>query len=327
VTTTDVLAAFTRVREAAETHMEQRDALGLGWSEEAVTEVSIHQGHPRVRVVQFNRHQEGAAVGADYMWWWLDDSPSDMCFGMLVQAKRLSRDGQKWKLDIRHNHGTQYEDLLKTGLQLQVPTMYGVYTGGPTFRAGLPCFHDRQPDCLGCRRMAISMISAYQLDLVFGPTDAATFLFNESMPLEDLVDPRRPAGQVHDLNLPEIPAGPLREFLLEPQDGPREIAKRIFKLVSDTRRGMFSAASAEPITVRGAPVFPEVPEDSGHFRGPYFQHFLQGLRHSPPSYVQELLEQQIFYDVMLGPQTPGIGQAEPPAELRGLVDGVVLISM
>lgn len=327
MTTTEVLAAFTRVREAAESHMEERDALGLGWSEETVTDVSVHQGHPRVRVVQFNRYQEGTAVGADYLWWWLDNTPGGCCFGMLVQAKRLSREGRSWKLDVRHNRGRQYNDLLRTAGQLQVPAMYGVYTGGPTFRAGLPCFHEKQPDCIGCRRMAISMLSAYQLNTRSAPAEAASYLFRSSIPLEDLVDPHRPAGLVRDLNLPKIPAGALREFLLDPQEGPREIAKRIFRYVSDERHLQLSLATAEPIAIPGAPVFPDVPEDRGHYPGPYFRHFLQGLRHSPPSYVRQLLEHQMFYDVALGPLAPAVSQAEPPAELRGLVAGVVLISM
>jgi len=198
------------------------------------------------------------------------------------------------------NDGKQLADLLATSRQLEVPAMYGVYTGGRTFRVDLPCFHDKEPDCLGCRRMAISMISAYELEAVWSPADSATVVLNDSIPLEDLVDPHWPAGAVWDLNLPEIPAGELRDFLVLDQDGPREVAKRIFRAVCTHRAGAYSMASAEPITVPGAPLFPEVPEDRGHFPGPYYRHFLQGLRQSPPTYVEELLRPPTL-DEILGP--------------------------
>ncbi len=123
-----------------------------------------HRGRPQVQVIPFNRRQEGT-IGADYLWWFLDQD-SSASFGMLVQAKRLSRSGERWKVDIRHKHGEQFRDLLATSHQLQVPAMYGIYAGGRVFRANLSCFHGNEPDCLACRRMAISMISAYQLGTV-----------------------------------------------------------------------------------------------------------------------------------------------------------------
>ncbi|RZU24371.1 hypothetical protein EV645_0003 [Kribbella rubisoli] len=94
-----------------------------------------------------------------------------------------------WQIDVRHNHGKQFRPRR---IHLEVPARYGIYTGGRTFRADLPCFHEGQPDCPGCRRTAISMISAHQLTAMLAPTDTATTVFNESIPLEDLVDPRNP---------------------------------------------------------------------------------------------------------------------------------------
>lgn len=87
----DVLTSFTRIREAAEAHMDELDELGHGWAEESVTDVAVHRGHPHVKIVKVSRRQE-ATVGGDYLWWWLDRS-SSLCFGMLVQAKRLTRSG------------------------------------------------------------------------------------------------------------------------------------------------------------------------------------------------------------------------------------------
>lgn len=326
MTTIEALAAFTRIREAAETYMEEMDALDLGWSEETVTDVCVHKGHPTVQVCKFNKGQEGGGVGADYLWWWLDRS-SGVCFGMLVQAKRLTHEGTKWKLDVRHNKGKQYADLLEAATLLEVPAMYGVYTGGPTFRTGLPCIHAKQPECVGCRRMAISMITAFQLSPNFSPADTAETLFDESISLEDLVDPHRSAGPVHDLNLRHIPPGALRDFLLNPQVGPCEVAKRIFHLVSHARLGAFSGPTAQLIAIPGAPLFPDVPNDRGHFPASYFRHILQGLRHSPPRYVEELLERQLFQDLLDGQPEPVADNAPAPAELDGLVDGVVLISL
>lgn len=53
--------------------------------------LAARRGHPHVKVVKLNRLQE-SAVGGDYLWWWLDRS-SSLCFGLLVQAKRLTRSG------------------------------------------------------------------------------------------------------------------------------------------------------------------------------------------------------------------------------------------
>jgi hypothetical protein len=229
---------------------------------------------------------------------------------MLVQAKRLHHQGEGWTVDTRHRDGRQLSDLLATANQLQVPALYSVYTGGQVFRKDLPCFHDKTPDCLRCRRMAISLISAYQLSAVWSPIDTAILVLDESIPLEDLVDPALDAGPVWDLNLPDIGPGALRDFLLQDQHGPREIAKRIFRAVSHHRRMAYSAALAEPIAVPGAPVFPDVPSDPGHFPGPYFAHFLRGLRLSPPPYVLELQE----------------GTPATPA-LTSRIAGVVVVTM
>jgi hypothetical protein len=289
--TSALLEAFRRIREAAESHMDERDQADVGWSEESVTEASTHKGLPQVKVVPFNRNQEGGGIGADYLWWWLDTSSAE-CFGMLVQAKRLARDKTKWKLDIRHEKGKQYAELLSTAAYFNAPAVYAIYTGGLVFRADLPCLHAQGPGCLTCRRMAVSVITAYQLSAVASPADTADLMLNDSIPLEDLVDPDLAAGPVHDLNHPNITSDELRSFLLDEQSGPREIAKRIFKAVSAQRSSSFSAALAESTPVLGAPVFPDAPADPGHFPGPYFPHVLGGLRTAPPDYLFDVLAGQ-----------------------------------
>ena len=287
--------------------MDELDGLGLGWTEETVTEVAIHKGTPFVKTVSFNKGQEGV-VGADWLWWWLD-SKTEECFGMLVQAKRLKREGKNWTLDIRQRKGQQLRDLLASACQLEVPAIYAVYTGGTIFRSDLPCQHGDPPECATCERMAITVTSAYQLCAVHSPRDTATLLLAEGITLEDLVDPDEPAGTVEDLNLDNLEVGELRNFLIEPQTGPREVAKRIFQAVSSHRRGAFSHATAEPMTLAGEKIFREVPLDRGHFPGPYFEHFLSGLRKSPPAYVLDLL-----------------ADAEAPDELQSAIAGVVLIT-
>jgi hypothetical protein len=309
MSTVELLGACTRVRVAAEDHMDGRDRAGLGWAEESVTDAAVHQGLPELRVVQFNRHQE-SRVGADYLWWWLDRD-SDECFGMLVQAKRLHRVGGRWTVDIGHRNGKQLADLLRSADRFQVPAIYSVYTGGPVFRRDLPCFHGKEPDCLGCRRMAISLSSAYQLCASSeSPVDVAGLVLNYSTPLEDLVDPACSPGPIWDVNLTELGPGELRDFLLRAQCGPKEVARRMFKVIADDRRSSFSAALAEPTTVAGAPIFPTVPKDTGHYPGSYFDHFLRGLRWSLPEYVRDLRQ----------------GRAVS-AEISDQVDGVVLVTM
>jgi hypothetical protein len=283
--------------------MDDRDLSGLGWEEESVTNVAIHRGLPEVRVVQFNRQQEGRGVGADYLWWWLDE-PTGECFGMLVQAKRLFLDAERrWIVDVSHREGRQLSDLLHTARQFQVPAMYAVYTGGRVFRHDTACAHSATPGtCIPCRRIAISMISAYQLSTTWDtPSINGLEVFNNSVSLEDLVDPSRSTPDLINMELgSELPTTlrffvhhmtpELGSFLSEAQNGPREIAKRIFEAVLRQRLGSFSAGLAEPLTLAGEAVFRDVPQDRGHYPAPYFEHVLRGLRTSPPSYVIDAIE-------------------------------------
>jgi hypothetical protein len=283
-----LLAAFVRVRSTAESYMDERDRAGLGWAEDVVSALAVHKGQPVVEVVEFNRDQEGRGVGADYLWWWLDRA-SDECFGMLVQAKRLLRHHGRWEVDIRHRAGRQYRDLLATADQFQVPAIYAVYTGGLVFRSSLPCTHQKSLGCITCRRMTISLIAAYQLSTDASAVETAGRVFNESIPLEDLVDPALAAGPVWDLNLPEVGPGSLRDFLINEQQGPQEVARRIFSAVSQRRRRSFAVALAGRVALPSDQVFRQLPSDTGHFPGPYFPHVLQRLRTHPPSYVLDLL--------------------------------------
>lgn len=345
------LAGFTRIRETAEAFMDKRDLAGDGWHEEVVTAVAVTEGRPQIDVVEFSRNQEGLgvnALGADYLWWWIDRATEE-CFGMLVQAKRLKRSGSDWHVDVTHKEGKQLTDLIRTADELQVPAVYAVYTGGLVFREPLACQHDEgatdPPDpsvaCLPCRKMAISMITAFQLTSGwYSPQVTAGLVLGEAVPVEDLVDPTVPSPPVWDLNLREITDPQLRDFLMKRQGGSREIARRIFRKVAEHRRGAFSAASAELLAVPGAPIFADVPEDTGHFPGPYYRHVLQGLRTSPPAYVQslrrpptldEFWEPTSSTDGYIGRMTAASGplsRRRPPPELQDRnIAGIVLITL
>lgn len=335
----EVLAACTRIRRAAERHMDEHDALGLAWDEEGVTSASAHKGHPQVKVVTFNKVQEGKGVGADYLWWWLD-ADSDVCFGMLVQAKRLTRSPvrgeMRWTVHLDHKNGQQLRDLLSASTALGV-RFHEVaaaedrkirFGPSPRLEQGLEdplpgSTAQKNDECPTCRRMAISMISAYELTAVGSPADNTAMILADGTTLEDLVDHEMPAGVVVDRNVWNIAPGPLRDFLIEEQTGPLEIAKKIFKAVCAQRISAHQMGSAVLMQVAGEALFEEVPEDRGHFPGAYYRHFLQGLRGSWPAYVADLVA--AAGEAGDDAQTVTI---PPPVELDGVdIDGVVLVTL
>lgn len=303
-----LLEALTRIRLRAETHMDELDRAGLTWSEETVTEISLPAGLPVVKPVAFNRAQE-AVVGADWLWWWLDSS-SDECFGMLVQAKRV-KSAPKWTVDVSHGAGTQRQRLMEAADYFEVPAIYGMYLGGTVIRKQMGCLHGVANFCLTCARMAITLMPALSLPLSRSKSELFDLTVAEGVPLEDLGDTTKQAGLVKDVNFQQLAKGSaLRSFLLEPQSGPRDVAKQIFRSVSTRRSSQKSAALAERLVVAGEQVFPELPLDHGHFPVPYFPHVLRGLRKNPPDYVRDLLA----------------GFAPPP-EVSSMAAGAVLVMM
>lgn len=347
-----VLAGLGAIRRTAEAFMDKRDSAGDGWTEPEVTTVSVTEGRPHVQVVMFNQNQEGRgpnALGADYLWWWIDESTGET-FGMLVQAKRLTLAGGEWHVDISHRDGAQLRTLLRTAHDLKVPAVYSIYTGGLVYRASMPCLHQSAAagllqaapaapgttpgtgladgqECCRCRRMAISMVTAYQ---VTSSWESAVMTGNvaltESVPLEDLVDPAVPSSPIWDVNLEHLADPELVAFLQRPQVGAREVARRIFRLVATRRAMQFSAAIAEPITVPDSPVFANVPQDPGHFPGPYYAHVLSGLRTRPPTYVDDL--RQTFNTWPGQEPTAPDGTYDRPRVLAGTsVAGMVLVTL
>jgi hypothetical protein len=289
--------------------MEELDQAGLTWSEETVTEISLPMGLPFVKPVMFNRAQE-SAVGADWLWWWLDLS-SGVCFGMLVQAKRVKGGPGKWTVDVSHGGGVQQERLMAVADRFEVPAVYGVYMGGASLRKKMGCLHGGLSPCVACTRMAITLMPALSLPVSRTKSELIDLTVLEGVPLEDLADTARPAGVVKDVNFRQLSAGSeLRAFLVEPQSGPSEVAKQIFRSVSVRRANQKSAAVAERLELVGEQVFSDFPGDRGHFAIPYFPHVLRGLRKNPPNYVRDLL-----------------ADLAVPSEVSEAVDGIVLIAM
>lgn len=128
-----------------------------------------------------------------------------------------------------------------------------------------------------------------------------------SMPLEDFIDPSRADEPVYDLNLDEVEPS-LLDFLLHEQTGARRVARKLFRIISAEQVIDLSVNVADrPVTAADL-VFTDLPPDREHFREPYFRHILRGLRTRVPDYVQDVL----------------VGQP-PPQALTGAVEGMVVV--
>lgn len=314
--------AMVRGRLAVERYfIEITEAIGQPvWHETDATSRLLLAVHPDARYIPFNPNQEGGSktrtgVGADWLWWWI--APSGLCFGLLIQAKNLKRDVSGWSVDFEYRNRRQIIDLLEASDALGVPSAYALYCGPPEYRTGLDCgtSHSDEPDDR-CHRSGVSILPALVANQIaqmaaFDTTGrAAVDAYRWALPLEDLVDPRVGPQIVHDLNL-TVANEDVRDFLTHPQGLPLSIAKKIFAIVSHMRTGQFSSAiPALRESETDAPVFVELPADTGHFGVPYFEHVLRGVRRQPPSYVAEIA-----------------AGGSPPDWLRDLVDGIVVVDV
>ncbi|MFF0721863.1 hypothetical protein [Micromonospora sp. NPDC003816] len=318
-TNLDLHSSLVRGRQAVEAYItECRDQLGeYTWDEEHATVRLTHAAHPVARYIPFTRNQEGgtptsSGTGADWLWWWL--SPTGECFGMLVQAKSLKRVGGRWDVDLNYAKRKQIIDLLNASDLLKVPAVYTLYCGDPAYRPDLTCGGGHTSDALDrCHRSAVCALPALiasqlaTFTALDSPGQAAIEAYQYAFPLEDLADTSLGTPFVDDLNLHHID-GELLEFLTQPQGMPRDIAKKIFGMVSRMRSGQFALAVSERQRVdEDAVVFEDLPTDRGHFGVPYFDHVLRGLRRQPPDYLVAMANGE-----------------DPPPWLSGLVAGIVL---
>ena len=166
------------------------------------------------------------ALGADYLWWFLD--PTDACFGMLVQAKRLTRTRQ---VEGRHppqgrqaaRRPARHCGSARGARRCTASTPVGSCSAN---RSLLPRHASRtdasSADDAGPRPWLPTdgHLDDQRLPAEHGvvhPKTTADLVLTDSLPLEDLVDPDLVTGAVWDMNLREIPPGQLRDFLLKPQ--------------------------------------------------------------------------------------------------------------
>ena len=273
-------AALVRGRVA----VERRWAAGIEQDhepgEEVLTDLLLQAAHPEVLHAWFNQAQEGE-VGADWLWWFVDGGGE--AFGLLVQAKKLVRDGDKWRTGIDYESGgeLQIAKLLRSSDELRVPAAYVLYTGDPTYREGLTCGLDHVDDCDRCARSGTTILSALEAEAYVRTWGSGRDLYQTARPLEDLALPN--SEGVRDLNMASVQAD-LKAFLLVPQSGSRSVAKEVFRRVSRLRSEQFSAAAAD-LDTASVPIFSNLPADRGHMSRPYFRHVLQGLRTELPPAV------------------------------------------
>lgn len=293
----DVRDALKAGREAVDSHVGVRASQGHESREDTLTEILLaNAARPgRVRYAQFNQNEEGA-VGADWLWWFVDDTGEG--FGLLVQAKRLKFDRSQPAIDFGYQSGgeSQMDKLFRAADTFGVPAAYVLYCGDRSFRKDLRCGPEHaEVSCNLCDRAGVSIVAGLcaseavknnapvaVIDL--GGSGAARDAFTASIPLEDLADARPTALQVADPNL-DLVSNELTSFLLTPQAGARQVAKQFFEGVSHVRRSSFSQAAPAPTVVASTPIFDEVPGDTGHFGVAHFGHILRGLRSAPPAEV------------------------------------------
>jgi hypothetical protein len=299
----ELLAVFRAARHGATFQMEKFEATGQAWHEESITDLLLAVASDALAFVQFDKIEE-RATGADWLWWWVDRYGA--AFGMLVQAKRLKK--LPSAIGFRYLKSTQRQRLMETADEFKVAPAYVLYLGTSAFRDGWFCMADRghANPCERCLQAAVSIVPAL-LTTAGGRSarDEMTMALSHAIPLEWLADPGI-ENRVWDLNI-GIADGELQDFLLSPQEGARRVAKMMFERLSRVRTSQLSLAADQLQQTSDDTVFGEVPDDTGHFGVPYYEHVFRGLRPQAPRYV---------YDVLAGRPVP--------AEIQERVAGVVV---
>jgi hypothetical protein len=287
----------------AEEHMRGCERDGSSWREETISELVWQAARPYVMYADFTRREENA-VGADWLWWWIDGFGE--CFGMLVQAKRLHRDGDRWTLNLHANGGEQMKRLFETADLFQVPATYLLYLGTADYRINLKCGPRHKDGCPRCERASVSVMPGLLAPRLDDPRCAAAGALAGSTPLEDLVDPAAQPSTVVTVQLGSIDPQ-LQRFLLRKQNGARAVARLMVERVCKIRIGQFALAVDDSVDTSLA-IFPELPSDRGHFHVPYFPHLLRGLRAELPSYVRDVIAGQL-----------------PPESVTDHIGGIVVV--
>jgi hypothetical protein len=117
---------------------------------------------------------------------------------------------------------------------------------------------------------------------------------------------------------PMVPlAADLRDFLSQPQEGAREVAQAVMKLLITFRSRQFGLAVPEtaprpPDSITADRVFTDLPDDRLHNGNRYFEHVLRGLRQTPPGYVLDIIDGNAA-PAWLADQVAGVGVVQLPA--------------
>lgn len=290
MTTVDL--AFKRARTEAWRHMQACERAHLRWAEPAITEMVMAYAAQAVTVVPFTQPAESVS-GADWVWWWVDGTSA---YGMLVQAKRLTITDDAWSFDfgyrVGHSSKLQRELLMRSASELGLVPVYALYLGTGAYRDWEPCSEAHAGRrCVSCVKRTVSVMPALLANE--WAVTSATETYARSVALEEVyrpshIDPWLFRGLVTQL------APELGDFLRTRQDGTRAVAKSMIAKVLTVRAGQFSAPTMNPVHVRNGkhdrlgPVFGELPDDTGHFGVPYFEHVLGPLHQAPPEYVLEI---------------------------------------
>lgn len=195
-----------------------------------------------------------------------------MCFGLLIQAKKLNGQPGRWGLDFAYPNGTgrQVRSLLAAADMLDVPAAYVLYFGARSRRPKILCKDNDPVDCWRCERASIGVLPALLANGIVrdnslgkSKTLVARDAYRRAVLLDELAI--CDSMPIHDVNLRHV--GPeLRAFLMDEQLGASAVAKRVLRCVSDVRRGQFAAAMMERmVSTADDAVFQDVPADRGHF--------------------------------------------------------------
>ncbi len=287
-----VAEAFRQARIQAARHMAASDAAVLRWGETTITEIVMARAAAAITVVPFTQHAE-ALGGADWVWWWVDGSAA---YGMLVQAKRLTKTAQSWRFDFDYPNGsgTQRRNLRRTAAILGLLPAYAVYLGTGDYRGWQRCSSShRSGRCIACVQRTVSLMPALLAEPLV--VNDAPSTYERSVALED-VQTASPRSALLIPALRQQMSAELEGFLTTPQGGVRAVTRSMMDRVLRVRYGAFSAVSAdaEARTQVGprdslGQVFQDVPRDRGHWELNYFDHVLGPLVHAPPAYVLEIM--------------------------------------
>ena len=157
----NLLGALARARSAVDDHISLAEEFGSSWREETASEILWVRAAPFVRYADFTRHEE-SAIGADWLWWWVD--ASDCAFGMLVQAKRVHRSGNDLLLDLRAKGGAQMRALFHSAALIGVPAAYIVYFGDLKRREEV-CRSAHETTCRRCPQLGVAVFPALEAHL------------------------------------------------------------------------------------------------------------------------------------------------------------------